>query len=182
MGHNTERLHHAAIDGEAAAVHPTSTSSQPAFCREVVMTQKLHKKPEDIIWHRSKRGYLYGSLCGRYVTQHRLVMEQIAGRRLQRGEVVHHKNHIPDDNRPENLEIMDFGEHTRLHRTGAVASPESRRHMSEVQRRNPLSRPDIIVTDVVRLKQSGMSIWKIAAHFNCGYRTIERRLEWADDA
>lgn len=31
------------------------------------------------------------------------------------GKVVHHKNGIPWDNRPSNLEVMDAGEHTSLH-------------------------------------------------------------------
>lgn len=37
--------------------------------------------------------------------QHRLVMEQMVGRRLQSDESVHHRNGVRSDNRPENLEL-----------------------------------------------------------------------------
>lgn len=50
------------------------------------------------------------------VYQHVLVAEQILGRPLQKGEVVHHLNHDPSDNRPDNLRVCkDQAEHLALH-------------------------------------------------------------------
>lgn len=44
-------------------------------------------------------------LKGRFIAQHRLVMEEMLGRELVKGENVHHRNGVKTDNRPENLEL-----------------------------------------------------------------------------
>ncbi len=49
-----------------------------------------------------------------YVYEHRLVAEEKIGRRLKKGEIVHHKNGLRWDNNPENLEIMTASEHSKL--------------------------------------------------------------------
>lgn len=50
-----------------------------------------------------------------YVMEHVLVVEESLGRFLAPDEVVHHKNHIRNDNRIENLQLMTFKEHASLH-------------------------------------------------------------------
>lgn len=54
---------------------------------------------------------------GRYVYRYRLLMESLVGRFLLPSEIVHHKNHDPGDDRPDNLEIMSADRHNRLHAT-----------------------------------------------------------------
>lgn len=50
-----------------------------------------------------------------HIMEHILVMECAIGRRIQKDEVVHHINHIRDDNRLCNLQLMTFKEHSALH-------------------------------------------------------------------
>lgn len=56
-----------------------------------------------------------------WAAQHRLVAETVLGRPLVQSkresvaEVVHHLNHDPLDNRPENLEVLTHTAHRRLH-------------------------------------------------------------------
>lgn len=52
-----------------------------------------------------------------YVYEHRIVAEKMIGRKLKKGEVIHHKDGNGFNNKPENLQIMTQKEHIQFHKS-----------------------------------------------------------------
>jgi hypothetical protein len=70
------------------------------------------------------KGYVKRS--GRH--EHRRVAEEVLGRKLRKGEIVHHKDENKHNNASENLEVMTQSEHAKLHgkkriKKGTFSSP-----------------------------------------------------------
>ncbi len=65
---------------------------------------------------------------------HRLVMETYNPIENMEQYIVHHINHVEDDNRLENLQWMTPSDHHRLHKTGKVFSEETRKKIGDIGR------------------------------------------------
>lgn len=81
-----------------------------------------------------RRGYRWIRVNGRSVREHRYVMEQSLGRKLLPTEIVHHRNGDTADNRLDNLEVMDGGDHMRHHHKGVRRPDMARERMSRAAR------------------------------------------------
>jgi len=74
------------------------------FCSNKCST-KTNGNGRSSDWKLSVDGYVYKSINGKKVLQHRIVVENFFGRKLMPYENVHHINGIKNDNRIENLEL-----------------------------------------------------------------------------
>lgn len=82
--------------------------------------------------------YKYKSLKigGKRIDEHRKVMSELLGRRLNKNEVVHHINGNKKDNRIENLIVLSRSEHSKMHNVGKKLSEETKNKLRLKQKLN----------------------------------------------
>lgn len=92
------RLHHTGAIGPADSIRKEGTGlgSITKAGYKVLTGRKYADHPN---------AYSKGRGPRTYIVEHVLVMSQILGRPLRKGESVHHKNGVRHDNRPDNLEL-----------------------------------------------------------------------------
>lgn len=99
-------------------------------------------------WNSLRYNYIFLWKGLKRFLEHRYLVEQYLGRKLNKNEVVHHINKISYDNRLENLIVMTKAEHTRLHKLGnkntlgQKRTKEQRLRMSIAQKKHRLEHPE----------------------------------------
>jgi hypothetical protein len=81
----------------------TSADDWKRLCREA----QLERVGENV------KPSTYRKIHGRHA--HRVIAEQMLGRPLKRGEIVHHIDGDKHNNAPSNLQVMTQSEHMKLH-------------------------------------------------------------------
>lgn len=78
--------------------------------------RKFRLNHPEIVRYVSLAGYVLVKIgIHEWALEHRLVVEQSIGRKLERDETVHHINGIKTDNRLDNLMVLTNSEHQKLH-------------------------------------------------------------------
>lgn len=109
----------------------------------------------------------------RYVREHTMIAEWATGKHVAQDEVVHHKNFVRFDNRPENLAIMKISDHSKYH-CEILWSPERRKAMKE---NNPAERKDITFEAILHwCDTNAFAIHQVSKAFNTNPNVIKHRL------
>lgn len=96
---NTRKRKKPAWKGAMGAEHPRFKGGRVSNHGYTMVTGRDHPFP--------RRGH--------YILEHVMVIERHIGRRIAKSECVHHVNHVKTDNRLENLMLMSWAEHAKLH-------------------------------------------------------------------
>ena len=112
---------------------------------------------------------------------HDIIMEIYIGRRLKKGEVVHHKNGIRTDNEITNLELLTRSEHSRLHTLKNIANGKNYDISREAKRGEDHNKAKLSEEDVLLILTDKRIYKEIALQYNVSLsciKHIKRHRNW----
>ena len=115
------------------------------------------------------------TISGKERPVHILLMEEILGRPLKENEVVHHINGDKRDNRPENLQVLDRGKHTSLHKQGVAVSGASLEKMRAAQAGKQSTQRKLTseqVRDIAVRLTEGATLIELATEYGISRKSI----------
>ena len=152
---------------------------------------------EAILWYsekptaRLKHIYMFGnypavSIYKEKLHVHRLLMMYWLECKIPRDYFVHHIDEDKLNATKENLSVVWSSSHQSHHNKGKRLTDEHRRKIAlkNSNRRGAKQkkhRQDVDVKTVIKLKEKGLSINKIAIKMNCDWSTIKARIDEHDD-
>lgn len=101
---------------------------------------------------------------GSVVREHRFMMEQKLGRKLDRNELVHHKDGDKTNNNLANLELLGHGDHIREHKKPAATKTltcpgcgkKFKRTLRYIRTKNKLGQKHFMCGRKCRMPRKGM--------------------------
>ena len=107
-----QKRHYCCYKCRRDALSKYNTEENPMNKKGKTLEHRI--KHGDLLRGRGE-GKTYTKRLGRH--EHRIVAEEMIGRSLKKGEIVHHIDGNKKNNTPSNLKIMTQSEHARLHFT-----------------------------------------------------------------
>jgi len=161
----------------------TGDAMMPFYRRDLFNGCKEEGEGYRWIYTMDRRSKMNG-----WVSEHRVVGEMIKGSPLTNDEVVHHKNFIKYDNRPENLQVMTSEAHQKLHAeilNGAKWSEQNSdwiqqfkiNHSKFMSENNPAERKDITFGRILEVaERTNFNSRKMCEVLDTDPNVIKRKL------